>query len=38
VRLDPATLAELDSATDAVKRALGKNPDLWQSGSASRYR
>ena len=38
VRLDAATLAELDAATDAVKRALGKNPDLWQSGSASRYR
>jgi myo-inositol catabolism protein IolS len=38
VRLDAATLAELDAATDAVKRTLGKNPDLWQSGSASRYR
>lgn len=38
VRLDTATLAELDAATDAVKRALGKNPDLWQGGSASRFR
>lgn len=38
VRLDAATLSELDAATDAVKRALGSNPDLWQSGSASRYR
>jgi aryl-alcohol dehydrogenase-like predicted oxidoreductase len=38
VQLDAATLAELDAATDAVKRALGSNPDLWQSGSASRYR
>jgi len=37
-RLDAATLAELDAATDAVKRALGSNPDLWQSGSASRFR
>ncbi|HEU4578627.1 MAG TPA: aldo/keto reductase [Polyangiaceae bacterium] len=38
LRLDAATLVELDAATDAVKRALGSNPDLWQSGSASRYR
>jgi aryl-alcohol dehydrogenase-like predicted oxidoreductase len=38
VRLDAATLADLDTATAAVKRALGSNPDLWQSGSASRFR
>jgi len=38
VRLDAATLAELDAATAAVKAALGSNPDLWQSGGASRYR
>lgn len=38
LRLDADTLRELDEATVAVKRALGANPDLWQSGSASRYR
>jgi aryl-alcohol dehydrogenase-like predicted oxidoreductase len=38
LRLDAATLRELDDATAAVKAALGANPDLWQSGSASRYR
>lgn len=38
LRLDEATLRELDGATSAVKLALGSNPDLWQSGSASRYR
>ena len=38
VRLDAATLAELDAATAEVKRLLGPNPDLWQSGAASRYR
>ncbi len=36
--LDAGTLRELDEATSAVKQALGANPDLWQSGSASRYR
>jgi aryl-alcohol dehydrogenase-like predicted oxidoreductase len=38
VKLDAATLAELDAATEGVKQALGSNPDLWQSGAASRYR
>jgi aryl-alcohol dehydrogenase-like predicted oxidoreductase len=38
LRLDADTLRELDDATVAVKTALGANPDLWQSGSASRYR
>ncbi|MEY4550575.1 MAG: hypothetical protein RL685_6770 [Pseudomonadota bacterium] len=38
LRLDTGTLRELDDATAAVKRALGANPDLWQSGSTSRYR
>jgi aryl-alcohol dehydrogenase-like predicted oxidoreductase len=38
ISLDAATLAELDAATAAVKRALGSNPDLWQSGENSRYR
>jgi aryl-alcohol dehydrogenase-like predicted oxidoreductase len=36
--LDAATLAELDRITLPVKRALGDNPDLWQSGENSRYR
>jgi aryl-alcohol dehydrogenase-like predicted oxidoreductase len=38
LQLDSATLAELDAATAAVKRALGSNPDLWQSDPNSRYR
>jgi aryl-alcohol dehydrogenase-like predicted oxidoreductase len=38
IELDSATLAELDAATADVKRALGPNPDLWQSGASSRYR
>jgi aryl-alcohol dehydrogenase-like predicted oxidoreductase len=36
--LDAATLAALAEATEPVKRALGENPDLWQSGQSSRYR
>jgi aryl-alcohol dehydrogenase-like predicted oxidoreductase len=38
VELDAATLAELDAVTLPVKRALGNNPDLWQSGENTRYR
>jgi aryl-alcohol dehydrogenase-like predicted oxidoreductase len=38
LQLDAATLTELDEITQPVKRALGKNPDLWQSGESSRYR
>lgn len=38
LELDRETLAELDRVTQPVKQALGKNPDLWQSGAASRYR
>lgn len=38
VTLDAETLAELDVITTPVKNALGKNPDLWQSGENSRYR
>jgi aryl-alcohol dehydrogenase-like predicted oxidoreductase len=38
VELDAATLTELDAVTSPVKRALGKNPDLWQSGENTRYR
>lgn len=36
--LDAETLAELDRVTDPVKQALGANPDLWQSGSDTRFR
>lgn len=36
--LDRETLAELDRASSPVKQALGKNPDLWQSGDATRFR
>lgn len=36
--LDAAMLAELDAITKPVKAALGRNPDLWQSGENSRYR
>ena len=32
------TLERLASASEPVKRALGNNPDLWQSGDSSRYR
>jgi aryl-alcohol dehydrogenase-like predicted oxidoreductase len=38
VELDAASLAELDAVTSTVKRALGTNPDLWQSGDSSRFR
>jgi myo-inositol catabolism protein IolS len=38
LHLDAATLRELDEVTRPVKRALGNNPDLWQSGDSSRYR
>lgn len=36
--LDRDTLAELDRVTQPVKQALGENPDLWQSGSDTRFR
>ena len=38
LELDAQTLAALAAATEPVKRALGENPDLWQSGQSSRYR
>jgi myo-inositol catabolism protein IolS len=38
LQLTPDVLAELGRVTDPVKRALGANPDLWQSGESSRYR
>lgn len=37
-QLTPAVLGELARLTEPVKRALGSNPDLWQSGESSRYR
>jgi myo-inositol catabolism protein IolS len=36
--LDRDTLAELDRVSSPVKQALGKNPDLWQSGDDTRFR
>jgi aryl-alcohol dehydrogenase-like predicted oxidoreductase len=36
--LDAATLVELATITEPVRRALGKNPDLWQGASNTRYR
>ena len=36
--LDRDTLAELDRVTQPVKRALGSNADLWQSGAETRFR
>lgn len=38
LRLEASVLEELDRATAEVKRALGPNPDLWQSDPNSRYR
>jgi aryl-alcohol dehydrogenase-like predicted oxidoreductase len=38
IELDATALAELDVITKPVKTALGRNPDLWQSGENSRYR
>ena len=36
--LDEETILELATATEGVKRYLGRNPDVWQSESRSRYR
>jgi aryl-alcohol dehydrogenase-like predicted oxidoreductase len=36
--LDAQTLTALAEATEPVKRALGENPDLWQSAPLSRFR
>lgn len=38
VQLDEDTLEELNKATYPVKRALGANPDLWQSEPNARFR
>ena len=36
--LSAETISQLNAATEPVKRALGKNPDLFQGGDNSRYR
>lgn len=33
LRLDEVAVQRLDEATEALKRALGSNPDMWQSDS-----
>lgn len=38
LQLDVDTLEELNRATYPVKRALGANPDLWQSEPQARFR
>jgi aryl-alcohol dehydrogenase-like predicted oxidoreductase len=38
LQLDDATLAALNEATDPVKQALGRNPDMWEGSEKSRYR
>lgn len=36
--LDDAVMKELDDATAGLKRAMGRNCDLWQGEAQSRYR
>jgi aryl-alcohol dehydrogenase-like predicted oxidoreductase len=36
LKLDPETLQKLDDATDPVKKALGLNPDMWDTQSRFR--
>jgi len=36
LELAPETLGELTEATEALKRILGPNPDMWQSESRLR--
>lgn len=36
--LTPTTLSALNEATDELKQILGPNPDMWDSGTQSRYR
>lgn len=38
IRLDDALIALLDAATEAVKRCMGPNLDMWQGGDRSRVR
>ena len=36
LKLDPETLQKLNNATDPVKKALGPNPDMWDTQSRFR--
>lgn len=36
--LSEETMRRLDAATDALKRGLGPDPDMWGTGEDSRYR
>ena len=36
MKLDPATIGKLNDATQPVKKALGSNPDMWDSDSRFR--
>jgi aryl-alcohol dehydrogenase-like predicted oxidoreductase len=36
LKLDPETLQKLNDATDPVKKALGPNPDMWDTQSRFR--
>lgn len=38
LQLDEATLAALGEASKPVKRALGRNPDMWEGEEKSRFR
>jgi aryl-alcohol dehydrogenase-like predicted oxidoreductase len=38
LQLDAATLAALNEASEPVKQALGRNPDMWEGEEKSRYR
>jgi aryl-alcohol dehydrogenase-like predicted oxidoreductase len=38
LQLDEATLAALSEASEPVKRALGRNPDMWEGEEKSRFR
>jgi aryl-alcohol dehydrogenase-like predicted oxidoreductase len=38
LQLDKQALAALDEASKPVKRALGKNPDMWEGDERSRFR
>lgn len=38
LNLDQATLAALNEASEPVKQALGRNPDMWEGKEKSRFR
>jgi myo-inositol catabolism protein IolS len=38
LQLDEATLVALSEASEPVKQALGRNPDMWEGEEKSRYR